>query len=150
MGHWDMQRSMASKSHYWYVFSSKHSNGTLGHAKNYWFKVTLLVKTKVKGKTTCTPPSSDRVWVHNVRWAGVTSASVSAQDITQRGVAKKHEMAEVTIYMFSKQMRRGKNLFRWSWQQNCWSQSSAGQGSRRQAEKVHKEQQLIFIAYCRK
>ena len=66
-------------------FSSKHSNGTLGHAKKYGFKVTLLVKTNVKGKTICTPPSSNRVRVHNVRWAGVTSASVSAQDITQRG-----------------------------------------------------------------
>ena len=68
------------------VFSSKHSNGTLGHAKNYWFKVTLLVKTKVKGKNICTPPSSNRVRVHNVGWAGVTYASVSAQDITQKGV----------------------------------------------------------------
>ena len=64
-------------------FFIKHSNGTLGHAKKYGFKVTLLVKTNVKGKTICTPPSSNRVRVHNVRWAGVTSASVSAQDITQ-------------------------------------------------------------------
>ena len=67
-------------------FSSKHSNGTLGHAKKYGFKVTLLVKTNVKGKTICTPPSSNRVRVHNVGWAGVTYASVSAQDITQKGV----------------------------------------------------------------
>ena len=71
-----------------------------------------MVKTKVKGKTICTPPSSNRVRVHYVGWAGVTSASVSAQDITQKGVTKKHEMAEVTIYMFSKQVRRGKNLLR--------------------------------------